>query len=131
MILPPLVFPGSTCTHHWLGSLLQSLKSSFKRFSLGLNNTYQFLTIPNNTWQTWNQLVLPGINKASSITANMIPVSWRYCHDTVLMVFCPSGIIMVPILAIFTKPLMLIRHLWPQNGCKIISGGVENISPCF
>jgi len=52
-----------------------------------LNHTYQFLTIPNNTWQIWYQLVSPGINKASSITAITIPVLWRYRHNTVLMIF--------------------------------------------
>jgi hypothetical protein len=49
-------------------------------------------------------LVSPGIVKASGIAANTIPVSQRYCHNTVLMVFCLSGMIAVPILAIFTKP---------------------------
>ncbi len=29
-----------------------------------------------------------------------------YCHDTVMTVFCLSGIIMAQILAIFTKPSM-------------------------
>jgi hypothetical protein len=72
-----------------------------------LNNSYQFLTIPNNTWQTWYWLVSAGIAKASSIAANTIPVLWRYRHDTVLTVFCLSGIVTVPILAIFTKPLTL------------------------
>jgi hypothetical protein len=45
-------------------------------------------------------LVLPGISKASSIAANMIPVSSRYRHDMVLTVFC---IVTVPILVFFCK----------------------------
>ncbi len=65
------------------------------------------LTIPNNTWQTWYWQISPGINKASHIPANTIPVSWRYHHNMVLTVFCLSVIITVPILAIFTKPSML------------------------
>jgi hypothetical protein len=52
-------------------------------------------------------LVSTGIDKASSITTNTIPVSSRYHHDTVLAAFRPSGIVAVLILAIFTKPLML------------------------
>ncbi len=79
------------------------LNNTFQFLTI-FNNTIQYLPIPNNTWQTLYWLVLPGINRASSITANMIPVSWRYRHDTVLTVFCLSGIITVPILAIFTKP---------------------------
>jgi hypothetical protein len=53
---------------------------------------------------------MPGINKASSIAANIIPVSTRYYHNTVLTVFGLSGIFTVPILAIFAKPLMLISY---------------------
>jgi hypothetical protein len=37
----------------------------------------------------------------------MIPISSWYHHDRVMTVFCLSGIITVPILAIFTKPSML------------------------
>ena len=92
-----LVIPGDTW--QYLTILLQYLPI--------LNNTYQFLTIPNNTWQTCYRLVSAGVDKASSIATNTIPVSWRYHHDTVLMFFCLSGIITVPILAIFTKPLTL------------------------
>jgi len=84
-----------------------TILSNTKQYLPILNNTYQFLTIPNNTWQTWYRLVSAGIAKASSIAANTIPVSWRYRHDTVLTVFCLSGIVTVPILAIFTKPLTL------------------------
>ena len=89
-----------------------TILSNTKQYLPILNNTYQFLTIPNNTWQTWYWLVSAGITKASSIAANMIPVSWRYRHDTVLTVFCLSGIVMVPILVIFTKPSTLsgARH---------------------
>ncbi len=46
-------------------------------------------------------------NKASNIITNMIPVSSWYHHNTVMTVFCLSGIITVPILANFTKPSML------------------------
>jgi hypothetical protein len=55
-------------------------------------------------------LVSPGIDKASSIATNTIPVPSRYHHDTVLTFFCLSGIIAVPILAIFPKPSMLILY---------------------
>jgi hypothetical protein len=72
-----------------------------------LTNTKQYLPIPNNTRQTWYQLVLPGIDKASSMTAKKIPVLSRYHHDMVLTVFLPSGIIAVPIMVIFEKPSML------------------------
>jgi hypothetical protein len=54
-------------------------------------------------------MVSAGINKVSSIATNMITVSRRYHHDLVLTVFCLSGIITVPILAIFAKPSMLIK----------------------
>jgi hypothetical protein len=37
--------------------------------------SYQYLPIPNNTKQYLTNLVSPGIEKASSITANTIPVS--------------------------------------------------------
>jgi len=53
-------------------------------------------------------MVSADIAKASSIAANMIPVSWRYHHDMVLTVFCLSGIVMVLILVIFAKPSMLV-----------------------
>jgi len=88
-----------------------TILSNTKQYLPILNNTYQFLTIPNNTWQTWYRLVSAGIAKASSIAANTIPVSWRYRHDTVLTVFCLSGIVTVPILAIFTKPSTLTFYI--------------------
>ncbi len=56
-------------------------------------------------------LVLPGIDQASRITANMIQVLWRYQHNLVLMVFCLAGIVTLPILVIFTKPLMLTANM--------------------
>jgi hypothetical protein len=46
-------------------------------------------------------------NKASSIITNMIPISSWYHNDRVMTVFCAFGAIMVPILAIFAKPLSL------------------------
>jgi hypothetical protein len=52
-----------------------------------LNNTYQFLTRPNNTRQIWYWLVSLGIDKASSIAANMIPVSRKYHHNMVQAFF--------------------------------------------
>jgi hypothetical protein len=55
-------------------------------------------------------LVSPGIAKASSINANMIPVLCRYHQDLVLMVFCLPGIVMVLILVIFAKPSMLSHY---------------------
>jgi hypothetical protein len=61
-----------------------------------------------NGKKTWHQ-------KASSIAANIIPLLQRYRHDTVLMIFCLAGIITVPILAIFTKPLMLTKGLIIDN----------------
>ncbi len=84
-----------------------TILSNTKQYLPILNNIYQLITIPNNTWQTWYRLVSAGIAKASSIAANTIPVSWRYHHDTVLTVFCLSGIVTVPVLAIFTKPSTL------------------------
>ncbi len=77
------VIPGDTWKY--LTILLQ--------YFMILINTYQFLTIPNNTWWTWYQLVSPGINKASWITTNTIPVSIWYHHDMVLTVFCLSGLV--------------------------------------
>jgi hypothetical protein len=70
----------------------------------------QYLPIINNTKQYLTNLVLVGIDKTSSITANTNSVSSWYHHDTVLMVFGLSCIIMILILAIFTKPSMLSRH---------------------
>ncbi len=64
---------------------------------------FKYLQSPNSTWQTLYQLVSPGINTASIFDANMNTVSWRHCHNTVLVVFCLSGIITVPILMIFPK----------------------------
>ena len=80
-----------------------TILSITKQYLPILNNSYQFLIIPNKTRQTGYQLVLPGINKASSFAANMIPVSQKvlswYSSDG----FCLSGIITVPILTIFKK----------------------------
>jgi len=43
-----------------------------KKYLPILNYTNQYLTTPNNTCQTWYQLVLSGFDKASSITTNII-----------------------------------------------------------
>jgi hypothetical protein len=45
--------------------------------------------------------------ESADIVTNTIQISSLYHHDMVLTVFCLSGIISVPILAIFTKALML------------------------
>jgi hypothetical protein len=67
-------------------------------FIFSLGNTCQYF---NNAKQTWYQLVS---TIHQSIIANMIPVSPKYCHN---MVLCLSGIVKVPILAIFRKPSMV------------------------
>jgi hypothetical protein len=64
------------------------------------NNTYQFLTIPKKPGFSWYRLV-------STKHQASLPISSWCHHNTVLVVFCLSGIIMVLILPIFTKPLML------------------------
>jgi hypothetical protein len=69
-----------------------------------LSKTKQTLSIPNITRQPWYQLVSPGINKASSIAANMISVLQRYHLYRDLTVFWLSGLMMVPIQVILRKP---------------------------
>ncbi len=69
----------------------------------------QYLALDNSTLQIWNLLVLFGITKTSSITGYIIPVSSRYCHDTVLTVLCLSGIITILILVILKKTTVLTQ----------------------
>jgi hypothetical protein len=61
-----------------------------------LTNSKQYLT----------NLASAGIVQYQLI-ANEIPVLPWYCHNMVLTVLCLSGIVIVPILAIYRKPLML------------------------
>jgi hypothetical protein len=76
---------------------------------LGDTSQY-FYNIPNNTKQYLIDLVSVGIawyHQSIKKCCKKIPVSSWYHHGMVLTVFCLSGIVTVPILAIFTKPLML------------------------
>ncbi len=64
-------------------------------------NTNQYQAIPSNTKQYLTNLVSVGIVNTSSIIANMILVSSWYHHSMALKVLCLTGIVMMPILAIF------------------------------
>ncbi len=69
-----------------------------------LNNTYKFLTIPDKPDTSWYCLV-------STKHQVSTPIQFLYCEGIITIwfwqFFCLSGIVMVLILAIFTKPLML------------------------
>ncbi len=60
-----------------------------------------------NIKQYVTNLVSVGTDNTLSTIANMIPASSWYHHNMVLMVLCLSVIVIVLILAIFTKLSML------------------------
>jgi hypothetical protein len=85
-------------TYNWQYSIILNQKSLLKehfksRFFSSVGaipvDIWQYLTIPNNTEQTWYCLVSFGI-----VTIMIPALSW-HCHNAVLTVLCPSGIAMV------------------------------------
>ncbi len=71
-----------------------------------LHDTKQYPTIPKYTLQTLHQLIPFSIANILSIICNIRPFYSWYCHNTVLTVFCQSGIAIL-ILANLQKTFML------------------------
>jgi len=65
----------------------------------------QYILIQNNSCLFQRPPDKLGINNKLSIAANTISVLTWYRHNMILTIFCLPGIVMVPNLAIFRKPL--------------------------